>query len=268
MLPDALFLNIHMYGIMISVGILFCFLVLYGYGKKIKIKMDFLDFMFFNGVMSIMAGFGSAALFQAVYDYIEDPSAGFNFDGGITFLGGLIGGAGFFLIIYFIRRRKIEGRLIDALSMVPCCITIAHAFGRVGCFFAGCCYGKESECIFAVKFPDLPNRVHPTQLYEALFLFALFGVMSYLLLKKKFRYNMSIYLVSYGIFRFLIEFLRGDHRGELVGGISPSQFWSLGMIVLGVVVYFVMREMLKAREGEFIEAADESEDEDVEPDEE
>ena len=82
-------------------------------------------------------------------------------------------------------------------------------------------------------------------LYEAIFLFVLFGICSYLLLKKNFKYNMSVYLIAYGVFRFLIEFLRDDHRGKLIGFITPSQFWSLLMIGLGVGLIFIMKSILK-----------------------
>ena len=102
MLPDPLFLNIHMYGIMIAVGVLAAFAILYFYGKKEKFSQKFSDFLFYDGLFSIAVGIGSAALFQAVYNYIEDPSKGFKFDGSITFIGGLIGGAAFFLIVYLI----------------------------------------------------------------------------------------------------------------------------------------------------------------------
>ena len=241
MLPDPLFLNVHMYGVMIAVGILAAFGVLMLYGKKLGIHEKFIDFIFYNGIASIFVGFGSAALFQAIYDYIENPAAGFHFSGSITFLGGLIGGTICFLAVYFILRRRLTEKLTDTLSIFPCMITVGHAFGRVGCFFAGCCYGKPTDSIFGVQFPRLSHPVHPTQLYEAIFLFVLFGVLSYLLLKKKFQYNMSIYLIAYGIFRFCNEFLRGDSRGELVAGISPSQFWSLCMIALGIAIFFPLR---------------------------
>ena len=243
MLPEPLFLTVHMYGIMIAVGVLAAFAVLYLYGKKEKFSQKFTDFLFYDGLFSVAVGIGSAALFQALYNYIEDPSKGFRFDGSITFIGGLIGGASFFLIVYFIVRKRIDGKLSYALPVIPSAITLAHGFGRIGCFFAGCCYGKETESFLGVKFPGFPNPVHPTQLYEAAFLFALCGVMTYLLLKKKFAYNMSVYLVSYGIFRFAIEYLRDDHRGKLVAGITPSQFWSVCMVVLGVALIFVMKRM-------------------------
>ena len=69
----------------------------------------------------------------------------------------------------------------------------------------------------------------------------MFGITSYLVLKKKFKYNMSLYLVAYGVFRFLIEFIRGDDRGKFIGALSPSQFWSIGMVVLGIALFCVTK---------------------------
>ncbi|MBR4062938.1 MAG: prolipoprotein diacylglyceryl transferase [Clostridia bacterium] len=240
MLPEALFLNVHMYGIMVSVGILCAFGVLYLYGKKLQIERAFVDFIFYDSLASVVVGMGSAALFQGLYDYIKDPSLGFRLGGGITFIGGMIGGSICFLLIYFVFRKKLTARLTEIVSLLPCCITVAHAPGRIGCFFAGCCYGKETECFLGVKFPNLSDPVHPTQLYEAAFLFLLFTLASYLLLKKKFWGNMSLYLIGYGIFRFLIEFIRGDERGKLIGTLTPSQFWALIMIALGAVLIPIM----------------------------
>ena len=243
MMPDPIFLNIHMYGIMIAIGVLCAFVTLFAVAKKKSIDGKFTDFVFYNGLVSIAVGFGSAALFQAVYDYIEDPSTGFHFNGGLTFIGGLIGGVICFLLIYAFYRRKYTARLYQVISILPCSILIAHAFGRVGCFFAGCCYGKETDSLLGVQFPDLPNPVHPTQLYEAAFLFVMFAICLYLVIKKDFKHNLSIYLITYGIFRFFLEYLRDDHRGAFVGSISPSQFWSLLMVVAGVAVFFVVRRI-------------------------
>lgn len=250
MYPDKILGLFHLYGLMIALGILACFGVLFYYGKKKKVEESFIDFMFYNAILSIVIGFGAAALFQATYDYIENPADGFKFDGDITFIGGLIGGVITFLVAYWIFRKRFKTRLVDVVSIAPCCILIAHAFGRIGCFFAGCCHGKETSGILGVQFPNLPNPVYPTQLYEAIFLFLLFGVCFLLVMKKDFKHNLSVYLVFYGIFRFLIEFLRGDDRGSLVGGISPSQFWSILMVVAGVGVYFLMNYFMKKRKTE------------------
>lgn len=245
MMPDPIFLNIHMYGVMIAIGVLCAFAILFAVTKKKSIDGKFTDFVFYNGLVSIAVGFGSAALFQAVYDYIENPSAGFHFNGGLTFIGGLIGGVICFLLIYAFYRKKHTARLYQIISILPCSILIAHAFGRVGCFFAGCCYGKETDSFLGVQFPDLPNPVHPTRLYEAAFLFVMFAICLYLVIKKDFKHNLSVYLVAYGIFRFFLEYLRDDHRGALVGSISPSQFWSVLMVVAGVMVFFIVRSIYR-----------------------
>lgn len=253
MLPDPIFLNIHMYGVMIAVGILCAFLTLFYLTKKKGVDVRFTDFIFYNGIASIVVGFGFATLFQSTYNYIKNPYAGFELGSGMTFIGGLIGGVACFLAIYFIFRKKYTARLYEVISLLPCSILIAHAFGRIGCFFAGCCYGKETDSFLGVQFPDLPHPVHPTQLYEAAFLFVLFAVSVYLILKKDFKHNLSLYLIAYGVFRFLIEYVRGDDRGELVGFVSPSQFWSILMVVAGVAIIFVMNRILnKAAQSEKI----------------
>ena len=249
MCDKAIFGIFHLYGIMIAVGILCCFLLLFFYGKKRKIDSKFIDFVFYNAIASIAFGFFSAALFQATYNYIENPEAGFNLGGGITFIGGLIGGVATFLILYFIFRKKFKGKIIDILSFAPCCITIAHGFGRIGCFFAGCCYGLPTDSAFGVVFPNKPylGAVHPTQLYEAVFLFLLCATIFLLVMKWNFKHGMSVYLIAYGIFRFFIEYLRNDDRGGFIPGISPSQFWSILMVVLGVGLIFLVEYLWKKR---------------------
>lgn len=249
MLPNPLFLNVHMYGIMIAVGILFAFLVLFRYSKILGLPGKLTDLVYYDGIASILLGFGFAALFQATYNYIEHPENGFHLGEGITFLGGMIGGTVVYLIIWMIFRKKVPGNLYDIMPVIPCMITVGHAFGRIGCFFAGCCYGKPTDSIFGVQFPgayfEQLGKVHPTQLYEAAFLFVLFGVLTWLLLKKKFQYTMTVYLASYGVFRFLIEFLRYDDRGQLGKLLSPSQTMSLVFLGLAVLAFFLQRNYLK-----------------------
>lgn len=248
MYPDELFLGIHLYGVMIAVGILACFAVLFYYSKKKAVNPEFVDFVFYTAIAAIVVGFLSAALFQATYNYIKNPEAGFRFGSGITFIGGLIGGVATFLIIYFIFRKKLNGKITDIISIAPCCIVIAHAFGRIGCAFAGCCYGQVTESGIAM-FNHGAWRV-PTQLYEAFFLFVLFFIFSYLVLFKNFKHNLSLYLILYGIFRFFIEYARGDERGQIFKGvdISPSQVWSIVMVLASVVVYFILDRAFKKAE--------------------
>ena len=228
---------LNTYGLMIAIGIIACYFILDKLCKKFNIDEKFTLFIEVNGVASIVVGFVFAALFQSLYEFIENPSEGFRISGNITFFGGLIGGVLTFLIIYFIFRKKFKNKLLDVLSIIPPCIVIAHAFGRVGCFCAGCCYGKATDTVFGVKFPGLDYTVFPTNLYEAIFLFVLFAVLFILLIKVKFKYNLPLYCVCYGVFRFFIEYLRGDKRGEFVAGVSPSQFWSIIIVVVGVALW-------------------------------
>ena len=259
MCPDTLFTLfgkdvVTLYGICIAVGVLCCVLVLFKFAKG-KVEDSFIDFLFYNGIVAIGLGFIVACLFQAVYAYIENPEAGFDlFGSGMTFIGGLIGGVVSFLAGYFIFRPFLKNRLVDIISLLPCCIVIAHAFGRIGCFFAGCCYGKPTDSFLGVQFPYPMYKVHPTQLYEAAFLFALFAVMLILYVKKDFKHNLSLYLLAYGIFRFLIEYVRGDERGSFIPGISPSQFWSILMVVASVGVYFLLEFAYKLRAKELASA--------------
>ena len=259
MYPDKILGLFHLYGLMIGVGILACFSILYLYGKKEKVEESFMDFVFYNTIVAIALGFGAAALFQAPYNYIENPAAGFDFGSGITFIGGLIGGVISFLVGYAIFRKRFKTRLVDIISFIPCCILIAHAFGRVGCLFAGCCHGEKTTAWYGIFMHTVEfgyAKVVPTQLFEALFLFALFAICFILVWKKKFKHNMSLYLIAYGIFRFLLEFLRADDRGQLLGVISPSQFWSLLMIVAGVAVYFLLEWLYKKRAAELAAAGE------------
>ena len=134
MLPEPLFLNIHMYGIMIAIGILFAYFILFFLTKKKQIDTQFANFIFYSSLISFAVGIFSAAVFQATYNFIENPDMGFHLDGGLTFIGGLIGGTLCFLTIYLFFRKKYTTRLYRVTSILPCCILIAHAFGRIGCF--------------------------------------------------------------------------------------------------------------------------------------
>lgn len=235
MFPQIGFLS--SYSLCISIGIIAAFffnriaLVKRGFTKEIVRYFELFAFL------STAIGWLFAALFQAVYAYLSDPSKGFSFFHGFTFFGGLFGGLGSFLVItsLFCHRRHLDWWAL--LEVVPATITLAHGFGRIGCFMAGCCYGTETNSFLGVQFPGMSYKVWPTQLFESAFLFLLFGLFCWLLFKKKAKFNFPIYLFAYGVFRFLIEFIRGDNRGIFVPGLSPSQFWSIILILLSFVVF-------------------------------
>ena len=276
MYPKTIIGNyVTLYGVFIAIGIIACIFLLRFLGKKRGIDKKFLDFVEMNGYISIAVGFFASWIFQAVYDWIETGVFSLA-NSGITFIGGLIGGVATFLVIYFIfmKTGRLTGSIVEILPIAPPIITIAHAFGRVGCLFAGCCGGLHLEegdpfYFLAMKFPiysyetvdslfggtmSVPKEIVgyeyclPTQLFEALFLFLITGVMVLLLLKKNFKYNFVVYLFGYGIWRFLIEFIRGDERGEIIKGLSfptPSQFFSMIMILIAVPVFFLLKYLFK-----------------------
>lgn len=182
--------------------------------------------------------------------------------GGLMFYGGLILAIGYFVGWCIFKKEKIF-KWADVLAVV---IPLGHAFGRVGCFFYGCCYGKLSDSPLAVTFPRgspawyeqlnaglvkssstaaLP--VLPTQLFEAAAVLALFGVL--LAVHRRFWANhegftTGCYFVGYAIVRFGIEFLRGDPRAA-VGPFSISQTISLGLLAVGfsfILVAFFHRK--------------------------
>ena len=244
-----------MYTVWFIIGIIACLIFAIIAMKKCGYSKSASDTVIVIGVFAIIFGLLTAILFQAVYDFISNPSAGFKFNGGMTFLGGLIGGVVSFIGLYFLYVYVINPRLSEKnffksdmnkgiwylVRIAPISITIAHAFGRVGCLFAGCCHGHETHEWYGIYSANAETTVVPLQLYEAIFLFTLTAIMMMMLFKFHSKDTMAVYLISYGIWRFVIEFFRADYRGSFIPGLSPSQFWSIIMIIAGVIVFFVYR---------------------------
>ena len=208
------------------------------------------NFFLIIAVLAIVCGFLFATLFQSFYNFLADGVWNWS---GMTFLGGLVGSVVCFLLFYFSIGHfifKNREHITHFYSFVCCavpCIVIGHAFGRIGCLFAGCCYGIPSESF------GLPMRVNgifenrvPTQLLEAIFLFLLYGVLVFFLLKKENRYTGQIYMICYGVWRFCIEYLRDDERGASgISFLTPSQLTSLLLVIGGIALIFIYRYFLK-----------------------
>ena len=265
--PQALFhvfgQPVYAYGICMAVGIIACFIFLMWAFWYRNFNEEASDKILIIGVLATAFGIFMAMVFQSVYDFIENPSAGFKLNTSMTFYGGLIGGVGSFLIVWNVYvfliapRTKIKllqnnmnASLSDALPIIPIGITIAHAFGRLGCFFGGCCYGAETDAWYGIACQAINGvntgvKVIPTQLFECIFLFVLTAVLIVLYFKFNFNCNLGVYAIAYGVWRFLIEFARDDHRGDFVSGLSPSQFWAIVMVVLGIGYFFLYKYVLK-----------------------
>ena len=190
---------IDLYTVWIVIGIIACLIFTIFTMKKCGYSSTASDTIIIIGILAIILGFLIGMVFQALYDFIENPSAGFKISGSMTFLGGLIGGVIVFVGLYFLYVYVINPRLKDGnffksdmnkgiwylLRIAPISITIAHGFGRIGCLFAGCCYGKESHEWYSVYSNNAGHNVIPVQLYEAIFLFVLSGVLILMLFKFK-----------------------------------------------------------------------------------
>ena len=260
MYPNELFnifgVSVDLYTICIVVGIIACLIFTIYAMKKCGYSSSASDTVIIIGIIAIIVGWLSAVLFQALYNYIANPSKGFHFE-GMTFIGGLIGGVitfigVYFLFVYGINPKLKEGSFFKVnmnkgiwylVRIAPISITIAHAFGRIGCLFAGCCYGQKTDAWYGIWNASLQYKTVPVQLYESMFLFVLSAVMILLLFRFKSKDTMAIYLVSYGVWRFIIEFFRADNteRGQFIPGLTPSQFWSIIMVVGGVAIFFIYR---------------------------
>ena len=261
-------LKIYLYGVFIAVGIIACLIVYYAYTKHKKINSKVQDFGFFVALISIALGFLIAKIFQAVYDWIESGCKTFDFYGaGITAMGGFVGGAAVFILLYFFGGKLIfKGRskgvhireFNKILLTAPCCIAIAHAFGRIGCLMAGCCHGASLGQDPVPGGIWMNGNAHgygyyvPTQLYEAIFLFLLFGALTFLFFKKS-NITHVVYLAGYGVWRFIIEFFRQDDRGGFFLGLSPSQWQSI-VFILGaaaiLIIYIVKKIPLVLKDEE------------------
>ena len=163
---------------------------------------------------------------------METLSSGFVVFGGI--IGGILTG-----LLYCRIRKLVFFKYADVI--LPS-VALAQGFGRIGCFLAGCCYGKETDSILAITFHEsefAPNNVPliPTEIYSSLLDFVHFGVLLFIAgRKKKDGQVAACYLIFYSIGRFILEFFRGDLIRGSVGVLSTSQFISLFIGVAGVLI--------------------------------
>ena len=182
-----------------------------------------------------MGGFVCALLVDFVFKYAKYRELR---PYGMTFYGALIGASVIMYCLLKGSKGKTRYTIEEWFNMLACPFLLFHAIGRVGCFLGGCCYGRYSNVFFAVAFPDNEAagifhhgmRCLPTQLFEALALVII------LLIVMHARRKYLLYLALYAPVRFLLEFLRGDDRGESFSVLSPSQWISL-FIICGLLIY-------------------------------
>ncbi len=250
MYPNEILLGLGMYEICIAVGFFLCLLYFRIFADRAKLSATIQNICIFGAVAALIGGYGSAILFQAIYNAIQNGKFEITKNTGATFYGGLIGGIVTFLAVYFIAGR-IRLKKGEALQTIPVLsriaagsIGVAHACGRIGCLFAGCCHGRVTDAWYGIYHVDLEQKAVPLQLFEAIFLLLLTALMTWRLVKGK-KGNLMLYLALYAVWRFVIEFFRADDRGAtVVSFLSPSQLVAIGMFLVGggFFLYGFLRE--------------------------
>ncbi len=169
---------------------------------------------------------------------------------GGVFYGGLI--LSVFAGLWYVRRHKLDTWQVG--DIIAPSIALGQAVGRIGCYMAGCCWGKSCDHAWAVTFTDpvahenvgvpLHVALHPTQIYSSINALLIFGLLMLVSRHRRFKGQVFwTYAAVYSVSRSLIEFLRGDHRGSLFSGtVSTSQFVSLLLFLTAVTAYTLLRK--------------------------
>jgi phosphatidylglycerol:prolipoprotein diacylglycerol transferase len=177
--------------------------------------------------------------------------------GGLTYYGGFIGAS--LVAIPLLKRDRFP--FWKAADYAGIGIPLGLAFGRMGCLLAGCCFGAQCDLPWAMSFPagspaseaqhdahllvssHLPSLpVHPTQVYESAGSLAIAAI-CWVLVNPRKRYDGHVFawfVGLYAVLRFVLEFLRRDARGGLVG-LSTSQLIGLALVAFAVLLHWKRR---------------------------
>jgi phosphatidylglycerol:prolipoprotein diacylglycerol transferase len=251
MYPYDIIKGIDLYTIFLALGIVAAIVTFSKCADKIGLGAKFHNLSLIAAVLGIGLGYFSAIFFQALYNIPKNGGFVISEETGATFYGGLIGGAAGFILVYFVLgalrlkddRKYLVKNFFAVANVAAASIAVAHALGRIGCFFAGCCHGKVTDAWYGVFMVDVGEKVVPTQLFESAFLFCLFALFLWRIFRGK-RYQLPIYMAAYGAWRFVIEYFRDDYRGTtVVEFLTPSQFIALLMILGAVALCLIEKKI-------------------------
>jgi len=233
--------TLYGYGLMIAIGVIAAYMAAEYRAKKYGMRHDRIYALtvwcFIGGIL------GAKLLYYIteLNDIIADPKLLLKISGGFVVYGGIIGGilAGYL----FCRREKLN--FLQYFDLVMPSIALAQGFGRIGCLFAGCCYGIETNSPLGIIFHEskyAPNgvRLVPTQIISSVLDFIHFFILITFAKRKKADGQVAgLYLILYSAGRFAIEFFRGDLDRGKVWSISTSQFISIFTFFIGLVIFIV-----------------------------
>ena len=238
--------TIYSYGFFIVLGGFLAYLHMKKAAKAaFKVNDDQVTTMLL--LIIVMAFIGGKVLFylEDPLTYIADPGKMLdNIGNGFVFFGSLLFAIPAVILYFKNQKLPIWGMLdLTAFSAI-----IAHGFGRIGCFLAGCCHGVITDSWLGVTYTDsacqadpLHTPLHPTQLYAVLLLLTIFLVLKWVY-RKRYQFEGQVfllYVMLYSLGRGVIEVFRGDEaRGYLFDGLlSHSQFISTLLIIGALIVY-------------------------------
>lgn len=239
-------LSIKWYGIAYAVGLLLGLTYSKFLSKKTNtiIPKHFDDILIWVALGTIIGGRTGYVIFYDLGFYLYNPSL-IILDirkGGMSFHGGLIGVA----IFTFFYSRLYKLKYLIIMDIISCCAPIGLFLGRIANFINSELWGKTTLLPWGIVFPNGGNNPrHPSQLYEAM----LEGLLLFILLNviyrknyRKYGYTSFSFLIIYGIFRFLIEFVREPDQqlGYIYANIiTTGMLLSMPMILLGIVLLVI-----------------------------
>ena len=233
--------TVYGYGLMIAIGILAAYVTAEYRAKKHGLDPDKIFYLVIWAVVGGFAGAKVLYFLTRLKDIMENPRVLLDLADGFVVYGGIIGGI--FSAMVYCKIKKLS--FLKYFDLVMPSVALAQGFGRIGCFLAGCCYGRETDSALGIVFHNssyAPNDVKllPTQLISSGLDFLLCAVLILLDRKKKGDGQIAgAYLVLYSIGRFILEFYRGDLIRGNVGALTTSQFIAIFVALAGVVLIAV-----------------------------
>jgi phosphatidylglycerol:prolipoprotein diacylglycerol transferase len=247
-------LTLHTYGLLLAIAFLAGLYVAANQAKRAGLDANKVTDM---AVWVLIAGLVGAKLMLLAVDwnhYSQHPRDLLSlFQSGGVFYGGLLGGV--IVAWWYARRHSLPG-WATADVLAPGLI-LGQAIGRLGCFAAGCCYGKPANVPWAVTFTDsyanrhvgtpMDTPLHPSQLYESLACFIIFAILVTIAPRKRFTGQVVLlYATLYSVTRFVLEFFRGDaDRGFVFGVLSTSQ--AIAIVVVVAAAFLFLRRRRRER---------------------